>query len=169
MTENEKTDEQPDETGKRLELALLQLPTRRRRFVEEYLVDLNATQGAIRAGYSKKGAHTEGYRLLRNAQVAEAVRLGLLSLSETSHLSASWVREALKQNVRRAWDKGDVQASNRALQILGLSLGMFGDDLNVNVNTVEGAKVVMYFPDNGRGPNKQPEGKTENVDSKKKG
>jgi phage terminase small subunit len=44
------------------------------RFVQEYLVDLNATHDAIRAGYSAKTADQEGYRLLRNAEVSAAAR-----------------------------------------------------------------------------------------------
>jgi phage terminase small subunit len=44
------------------------------RFVEEYLVDLNATQAAIRAGYSPKSAECQGSRLLRNVKVAAAIR-----------------------------------------------------------------------------------------------
>ena len=46
------------------------------RFVAEYLVDLNATQAAIRAGYSAKTAEQQGYRLLRNVQIAAAVAEG---------------------------------------------------------------------------------------------
>ncbi len=46
---------------------------RQQRFVEEYLVDLNATRAAKRAGYSAKSASTRGYRLLRNPAVAAAV------------------------------------------------------------------------------------------------
>lgn len=48
----------------------------RARFVQEYLVDLNATQAAIRAGYSAKTASVQGIRLLRNAQIAAAVQAG---------------------------------------------------------------------------------------------
>jgi phage terminase small subunit len=40
------------------------LTARQERFVDEYLVDLNAKQAAIRAGYSPKSAHVEGSRLL---------------------------------------------------------------------------------------------------------
>lgn len=43
------------------------------RFVEEYLIDLNAKQAAIRAGYSEKTADSQGNRLLTNAKVARAV------------------------------------------------------------------------------------------------
>jgi phage terminase small subunit len=39
------------------------------RFIEEYLVDLNGKQAAIRAGYSAKTAETQASRLLRNAKV----------------------------------------------------------------------------------------------------
>lgn len=49
---------------------------KQRRFVAEYLVDLNATQAAIRAGYSVKTAESQGSRLLRKVQVAEAVQAG---------------------------------------------------------------------------------------------
>lgn len=52
----------------------LQLTTRQARFVEEYLVDGNGTQAAIRAGYSASGAYTEASRLLRNAEVARAIK-----------------------------------------------------------------------------------------------
>lgn len=46
------------------------------RFVQEYLIDLNATQAAIRAGYAPASASVEGSRLLANAKVAAAVALG---------------------------------------------------------------------------------------------
>lgn len=43
------------------------------RFVDEYLIDLNAAQAAIRAGYAKGGAAVQGARLLTNANVAAAI------------------------------------------------------------------------------------------------
>ena len=49
------------------------LTARQERFVEEYLIDLNATQAAVRAGYSAKTAHSCGPRLLANAGVAAAI------------------------------------------------------------------------------------------------
>lgn len=49
------------------------LTARQRRFVEEYLVDLNATQAAIRAGYSARTAQEQASRLLSNVMVAEAI------------------------------------------------------------------------------------------------
>jgi phage terminase small subunit len=49
------------------------LTDKQKRFVEEYLVDLNATQAAIRAGYSEQTAHVQGPRLLENVRVQEAI------------------------------------------------------------------------------------------------
>lgn len=45
------------------------------RFVEEYLIDLNATQAAIRAGYSAKTAKVIGYQNLTKLHIAEAINL----------------------------------------------------------------------------------------------
>ena len=42
-------------------------------FVKEYLIDLNATQAAIRAGYSAKTANEQGCRLLANVKIADAI------------------------------------------------------------------------------------------------
>lgn len=50
-----------------------QLTPKQQRFVDEYLVDLNATQAAMRAGFSKKTAHSAGPRLLENVGVKAAI------------------------------------------------------------------------------------------------
>ena len=50
------------------------LTSKQARFVAEYLVDANATQAAIRSGYSAKSAETIGLELLRKTQVAAALR-----------------------------------------------------------------------------------------------
>lgn len=83
-----------------------------RRFVAEYLVDLNATQAAIRAGYSPKTAEQQGSRLLRNAQVERAVaegqakRLAKLEitqervLKEIASLAFSDIRQWFDENGR---------------------------------------------------------------------
>ena len=47
-------------------MAKRQLSEQRQRFVDEYLIDLNGTQAAIRAGYSVKTAQEQASRLLSN-------------------------------------------------------------------------------------------------------
>lgn len=49
------------------------LTEKQQRFVDEYLIDLNATQAAIRAGYSAKTADVQGSRMLGNVKVQQAI------------------------------------------------------------------------------------------------
>lgn len=49
------------------------LTPKQARFVDEYLIDLNATQAAIRAGFSEKTAYSQGQRLLKNVEVQAAI------------------------------------------------------------------------------------------------
>ena len=49
------------------------LTPKQERFCEEYLIDLNATQAAIRAGYSEKTAYSAGQRLLRNVEIQNRI------------------------------------------------------------------------------------------------
>ncbi|NVO33223.1 terminase small subunit [Hymenobacter lapidiphilus] len=50
-----------------------ELTDKRSRFIDEYLLDCNATQAAIRAGYASSGARQEGSRLLANADIRTEV------------------------------------------------------------------------------------------------
>lgn len=49
------------------------LNDRQKRFCDEYLIDLNATQAAIRAGYKEKYAHTNAVKLLQNTTIKEFI------------------------------------------------------------------------------------------------
>lgn len=64
-----------------------ELTDRQRRFVDEYLLDLNATQAAIRSGYSAKTASSQGERLLRNVEVARAVAAAMEERSVRTRLN----------------------------------------------------------------------------------
>lgn len=48
---------------------VMALTAKQKRFCDEYLIDLNATQAAIRAGYSERTAYSQGQRLLKNVEV----------------------------------------------------------------------------------------------------
>ncbi|CAM3923107.1 MULTISPECIES: terminase small subunit [Paenibacillus] len=57
------------------------LSAKQQRFVDEYLIDLNATQAAIRAGYSSKTASEQGSRLLANVKVRACIDERMAELS----------------------------------------------------------------------------------------
>lgn len=67
------------------------LTAKQQAFVDEYLIDRNATQAAIRAGYSAKTAYSQGQRLLKNVEVLAAVSGGLKGLSEATGITAARV------------------------------------------------------------------------------
>lgn len=71
------------------------LSAQRQRFADEYLVDLNATQAAIRAGYSEKTAHVQGPRLLENVDVKAYLDARRAERSEKTQINAAWVLERL--------------------------------------------------------------------------
>lgn len=52
---------------------MVKLTDKEQRFVDEYLIDLNATQAAIRAGYSTSAARTQSYLLLQKSKIRDAV------------------------------------------------------------------------------------------------
>ncbi len=64
------------------------LTPKQRRFIEEYLIDPNATQAAIRAGYSKKTAYSAGQRLLKNVEVAAVLNKAQKERSERTGITA---------------------------------------------------------------------------------
>lgn len=78
-------------TGKRPQRAVPD----RSRFVAEYLVDLNATEAAKRCGYAPKSAHSQGARLLKSAEIAEAVKRAMDERSEATKITATRVLEEL--------------------------------------------------------------------------
>lgn len=70
-------------------------------FVKEYLVDLNATQAAIRAGYSEKTAYSQGERLLRNVEVAAAIKIELDKRMNKVDISVEYVLTTIKNTIER--------------------------------------------------------------------
>ena len=67
------------------------MTAKQQRFCEEYLIDLNATRAAIRAGYSPKSAKTNGPRLLENAGIRARVEAMMARLSRRTGVSAERV------------------------------------------------------------------------------
>lgn len=68
--------------------------SKRQRFVEEYLIDLNATKAAKRSGYSKKTAYSQGQRLLKNVEIQKAIAREQAKRSARLEITADmWLRE----------------------------------------------------------------------------
>ena len=70
---------------------------RQERFALEYLIDSNATQAAIRAGYSKRTAKVTGCRLLTNVNVAGAIAESKARIADRAELTAQRVLEEIRR------------------------------------------------------------------------
>ncbi len=94
----------------------LGLNHRQERFCVEYLIDMNATQAALRAGYAKKTAQHHASRLLGNVGVSRRLREALEERNVRVRVKSEWVlkrlgelaacptprRSALRSSSRRA-------------------------------------------------------------------
>lgn len=72
-----------------------ELQPQQQRFVDEYLIDLNATQAAIRAGYSAKTAQVIGSENLRKPLIKAAIDQALSKRSQETQIDAAWVLKRL--------------------------------------------------------------------------
>ena len=84
------------------------LSPKQQRFVDEYLIDLNATQAYIRAGYSPKGARTGAARLLAKVHIQEAVAKAKKKVDASKQWDAAWVRDKLQWLAQEAADRGQL-------------------------------------------------------------
>jgi len=78
------------------------LTAKQQRFVEEFLVDWNATQAAIRAGYSKKTAYSVGWENLRKPEIQEALQKRKKAITEKTGLTTEKIIERNEEIIRWA-------------------------------------------------------------------
>lgn len=79
----------------------MKLTKKQEMFVEEYIIDLNATQAAIRAGYSKKTAGQIGEQNLKKLEIQQAINERLAEKKEKLIMKQDEILERLTQQGRR--------------------------------------------------------------------
>ena len=94
-------------------------------FVREYLADFNATQAAIRAGYSAKTAGQIGHELLKKPEVQQRLREFQQKAAEKTETEAEWIRRRLKEEATDFTEFASQSARVRALELLGKINGVF--------------------------------------------
>lgn len=107
------------------------------RFVDEYLIDLNATKAAIRAGYSERTAEQIGFQLLKKTSVAAAVAERMKEREKRTEITQDSVLldiEEIKRDAMRLVEEKDGStgmanhfAALKAAELQGKHLGMFKD------------------------------------------
>lgn len=104
------------------------LTPKQKQFVTEYLVDLNATAAARRAGYSAKTADRIGPELLGKTCVSQAIQEAMQERQQRTEVTQDYVIKKLKEITDK--DASDAQDSDlkyankiKALELLGKHLG----------------------------------------------
>lgn len=93
-------------------------------FASEFLIDGNATEAAIRAGYSSKRAAQQGYRLMQDERVLTAIKAGQAAIAKRNELTIDDILEELEEARKIAKEEGKgapmVAASMGKAKLLGL-------------------------------------------------
>ena len=108
---------------------MAKLTPKQQRFVEEYLIDLNATQSAIRAGYSAKTAQEIGSENLSKPMVAKAITEAQEKLSNKAQVTVEMVVQGLLNEAKDLSEGSTQSARVSAWAHLGKHLGMFKDKI----------------------------------------
>jgi len=103
------------------------LTPKQQRFVDEYLIDLNATQAAIRAGYSEKTAKVIAAQNLSKLNVQEAIEEAKKQVSKRTELTVDMVVNGLLKEAQDYAEGSTQSARVSAWAHLGKHLGMFKD------------------------------------------
>jgi len=75
----------------------MNLTEKHKRFCEEYLIDLNATQAAIRAGYSRKTANEQGAQNLAKLSILEYIQERQKAIADKLHINQETVLEGYRR------------------------------------------------------------------------
>lgn len=128
---------------------------KQKRFVDEYLIDLNATQAAIRAGYSKKTAYSIGSELLNKPEIKSHIEKCMQQIKSEKIAEVEEILEYLTSVMRgesracvvvvegigdgcsssRLIDKPpDEKERIKAAELLGKRYGMYNEKLKIDGN-----------------------------------
>ena len=127
---------------------MAELTDKQRKFVSEYLVDLNATQAAIRAGFSEKTAGSMAQKLVAKSHIQEAIKSAQAQREKRTLVTVDYVVSSLREVAERCLQKSpvtnakgkqvqdeqgrdvwkfDSAGANRALELLGKHVNAFGE------------------------------------------
>ena len=110
---------------------------RQQRFVGEYLVDLNATQAAIRAGYSERTAYSIGHENLKKPEIQKAIRERQENLAENLEVTQQMVINGLYAEANFHGEGASHSARITAWGLLAKHLGMLIDRKIIRIKRLD--------------------------------
>ena len=115
------------------------MTVKQQRFCDEYLIDLNATQAAIRAGYSEKRASEQAYQLLQKTTVQNFIQQRKAERMERTEITQDFVlKELVEMASVNATDYARIVEKNATVQVEGVEMQLYDAEGNpVKYRTVE--------------------------------
>lgn len=104
-----------------------ELTTKQQRFVEEYVIDFNASRAAISAGYSEKTARSISSELLTKPDIRRAVKAHLDELSTDSYVSREVILTGLLKEAMGRGENSTPASRVNAWSQLGKLSGLYTD------------------------------------------
>lgn len=111
-------------------------------FVREYLLDLNATQAAIRAGYSQRSAKQRACELLQREDVQAAIQAAMARREQIAEDSAVLVLRDIRRLQGIAEEAGKLTEAIKCCELRGKHVGMWPNRI-----TLDGKIEVRQKPD----------------------
>lgn len=123
------------------------LTKKRLKFVDEYMIDMNGTQAAIRAGYSPKTANEQAARLLANVSVASEIKIRQEAASKVATLTRDDKLKKLEQVIDKFLLDG--YNTSQALKAIEIHNKMVGDNAadKLEQHTFNSEQPLFYGPE----------------------
>jgi len=101
-------------------------------FIQYYMISLNATESAIKAGYKEKTAFVIGYENLKKPYIAKEIETRLAKRATDNGITADYVLQGIKAIADREGIREGDQL--KALELLGKHLKLFTEKIEVDAN-----------------------------------
>lgn len=135
-----------------------ELTTKQQRFIEEYVIDFNATRAAINAGYSEKTARSIGCELLTKPDIRSAIKQRLEELSADAYVSREVILTGLLKEAMGTGENSTPASRVNAWSQLGKLSGLYADTApqtsvddiirDITARNAESRKVKGLLPKN---------------------
>jgi len=113
---------------------MAKLTAKQEMFCKEYLVDLNATQACIRAGYSENAARQQGAENMAKPVILERIEKAMAERSLNTGITAEWVLKGIEKITNELMDCEDPSKAYKGLELAGRHLKLFTDKIEQDVN-----------------------------------